>query len=136
ALKKGAPLASALGSGRLAMAGPDVPAGRYGEAGLKSLGLWEAVKDKTARGENVRAALALVARGEAALRIAYEHDAMAEPRARVVALFPAGSHPKIVYPVAITAQAKSPAAAAYLGFLSGPEAKAVFKKYGFSLLAR
>lgn len=126
------PIAAALGTGRIAMAGADVPAGRYGEAALTSLGVWDQVKDKAARGENVRAALQFVARGEAPLGIVYDTDAKVEPAVRIVGLFPAGSHPKILYPAAVTTSSKNPAAAAYVRFLGSPAATAIFRKYGFA----
>jgi molybdate transport system substrate-binding protein len=129
---RGMPLATALGSGRLAMAGPDVPAGRYGEAALTALGVWDKVKDRAARGENVRAALQFVARGEAPLGIVYDTDAMVEPAVRIVALFPAASHPRILYPAAVTAASKNPAAAGYVRFLASPAATVIFRKYGFA----
>jgi molybdate transport system substrate-binding protein len=131
-LKPGFPLAAALGSSRLAMAGPDVPAGRYGQASLTALGVWDSVKDKTARGENVRATLQFVVRGEAPLGIVYDTDAKAEPAVKIVGLFPDSSHPKIVYPGA--AVSKNPAAVAFLAWLHGAKGAAVFEKYGFAAL--
>jgi len=132
AIRRGFPLARALGQGRLAMAGPEVPAGRYGEASLTALGVWDQVKDRTARGENVRAALQFVARGEAPLGIVYDTDALAEPGVRIVGLFPDSSHPKIVYPgAALTA---NPQAAAFLAWLHGPKGAAAFKPFGFLAL--
>ena len=129
AIKRGFPLAQALGAGRLAMAGAEVPAGQYGEAALTALGVWDQVKAKTARGENVRAALQFVARGEAPLGIVYDTDAIAEPSVKIVGLFPDASHPKIVYPgAAITAK---PQAAAFLAWLHGPKGAAAFKPFGF-----
>lgn len=133
--KRGFPLAAALGPGRLAMAAPDVPAGRYGKAALTSLGVWDSVASKAAYGENVRAALTFVARGEAPLGVVYDTDAMVEPNVRIVALFPESSHPRIVYPAAVTAGSKNPSAAAYVRFLAGPAASAIFRKYGFKTLA-
>ena len=127
-------IARALGSGRLAMASSDVPAGRYGQAALTSLGVWPAVKDRAAFAENVRAAMMFVARGEAPLGIVYDTDAVVEPNVRILGLFPAGSHPPIVYPAAIVASSRSPAAASYLAFLKGPTAGAIFRKYGFKPL--
>jgi molybdate transport system substrate-binding protein len=128
---KGMPIARALGTGRLAMAGADVPAGRYGQAALRSLGVWDSVKERTALGENVRAALQFVARGEAPLGIVYDTDALVEPQVRIVALFPESSHPRILYPGAVTAGSKNPAATAYLRYLASPPATAIFHKYGF-----
>lgn len=131
-ITRGFPLARALGAGRLAMAGPEVPAGKYGEASLMALGVWDQVRDRTARGENVRAALQFVTRGEAPLGIVYDTDALAEPGVRIVGLFPDASHPRIVYPgAAITA---NPRAAAFLAWLHGPRAAAVFKPFGFTAL--
>src|SRR6516162_4392894 len=90
---------------------------------------------KFAMTENVRAALTLVARGEAPLGIVYETDAKVEPNVQIVGAFPADSHPPIVYPVASTVNAK-PEAARYLAFLRSPAAKAVFETYGFTVLVR
>jgi molybdate transport system substrate-binding protein len=134
AIRKDFPLAAALGSGRLAIAGPDVPAGRYGEAALTSLGVWDQVKDHTARGDNVRATLQFVARGEAPLGIVYDTDALSEPAVRVVGLFPDNSHPRIVYPGAVVAGSSNATAARFVTWLHGPQAAAIFGKYGFAAL--
>jgi molybdate transport system substrate-binding protein len=129
---RGFALAQALGAGRLAMAGAEVPAGKYGEASLRVLGVWDQVKDKTARGENVRATLQFVARGEAPLGIVYDTDALSEPSVKIVGLFPDASHPRIIYPgAALTANAQ---AAAFLTWLHGPKGAAAFKPYGFTAL--
>jgi molybdate transport system substrate-binding protein len=129
------PLAQALGDGRLALAGPDVPAGRYAEAALKALGAWDSVRSKVVLGENVRAAMRFVSRGEAPLGVVYDTDAKVDQNVKIVGLFPAGSHPPIVYPAAATSEA-GPAAAAYLAYLAGPQASAIFRKYGFRTLSR
>jgi molybdate transport system substrate-binding protein len=129
----GFPIARLIGSGRIAMADPDtVPAGKYGRAALEALGVWRDVRERVAAAENVRAALVLVSRGEAPFGIVYRTDAAADPRVRVVDTFPQNAHPPIVYPAAITAVGKPPAER-FLAWLSGPEAKAVFEKRGFSL---
>ncbi len=130
-IARGMPLAATLGADRLAVAGPDVPAGRYAQASLTALGVWDSVKDKLARGESVRAALAFVAQGETPLGIVYDTDAKVEPRVRIVALFPDDSHPPIVYPAALVAGAHNPHAGDCLKFLEGPEAGAIFRRYGF-----
>jgi len=128
------PLASALGDGRLAMADPDsVPAGKYGKAALEALGVWNATAPKVARAENVRAALLLVARGEAPFGIVYSTDAAAEPKVRTVGTFAANLHPPIVYPVAIIADSKSSATEPLLRFLRSGEARAIWQKFGFSV---
>jgi molybdate transport system substrate-binding protein len=128
-------LAGLLKGGRLAV--PDmaaVPAGRYAKAALESLGLFDKVKDRLAGTENVRVALALVARGEAPLGIVYATDAAAEPKVRVVGTFPPGSHPAISYPAAITAASTHPDAGAFLEFLGGETASRIFRARGFTVL--
>jgi molybdate transport system substrate-binding protein len=129
-------LAGLAGNGRIATGDVRaVPAGKYAKAALEKLGAWEKAAPRFAMAENVRAALALVTRREAALGIVYETDAKVEPGVKVVGVFPADSHPAIVYPVAATASAK-PEAAAYLAFLRSGIAKAVFEQYGFTFLVR
>jgi len=129
-------LAALAGSGRIATGDVRaVPAGLYAKAALEKLGLWSSVESKMAMAENVRAALVLVARGEAPLGIVYETDAKIDPGVKIIGMFPEDSHPPIIYPVAMTKDAK-PYAAPYLAFLSTPEAKAVFERYGFRLLAK
>ena len=129
-------LARILGPGRLAMADPQtVPAGRYGKAALEKLGLWDGVSGQIAPTDTVRTALGFVARGEAPLGLVYASDAVAEPKVAVVATLPKTSHPKIVYPGAVTRNAQSPKEAkAFLTWLKGSQARAVFLKNGFSPL--
>jgi molybdate transport system substrate-binding protein len=130
-LDPGGSLPAALGGGRLAVADPDlVPAGRYARSALQSIGAWEAVRSQLVPAENVRVALAFVARGEAALGIVYATDARVEPRVAVIATFPATSHAPIVYPAALLRGA-SPAARDFFRYLHGPEARAVFAAAGF-----
>jgi len=129
-------LAALAGDGRIATGDVRaVPAGLYAKAALEKLGVWSAVQAKLAMAENVRAALALVARGEAPLGIVYETDAKIDPGVKIVGVFPADSHPPIVYPAALTKDAK-PDAAAYLAFLSTAAAKSIFERYGFAFLPR
>jgi molybdate transport system substrate-binding protein len=121
-----------LGDGRLALADPDaVPAGRYARAALEHLGEWPHVSARLAPAENVRAALALVERGEVALGVVYATDAQASAKVRVVETFPAESHPPIRYPAAILAESSHPDTAALLAFLASPEAARIFARHGF-----
>jgi molybdate transport system substrate-binding protein len=130
------PLAASLGEGRLAMAGVDaVPAGKHGKAALQSLGVWDAVKDRIAQAENVRAALRLVSRGEVPLGIVYASDAKADPGVKVLGVFPEDSYPSIVYPVAEVARADSLGTSAFLQYLRTPEAKRQFEANGFAVIA-
>jgi molybdate transport system substrate-binding protein len=134
-LEKGVDLAALLGDGKLAMADVKaVPAGKYGKAALESLGAWAAVEAKVAQAENVRAALKLVATGEAALGIVYVTDAHAEPAVKVVATFPAESHPAIIYPAAVVAGSKNADAAGFVTFLQSPKALDIFKAEGFTVV--
>jgi molybdate transport system substrate-binding protein len=127
----GFPLAAALGAGRLAVGDPDsVPAGRYARAALTQLGVWDSVVGRLARAENVRAALVLVDRGEVPLGIVYRTDALIDKGVRIVGTFAQGSHPPIVYPVALTVSAK-PGAQEFVDYLRTSAATAIFVKYGF-----
>jgi molybdate transport system substrate-binding protein len=135
-IRQGFDLARLAGDGRVATGDVRaVPVGRYAKAALENLGAWDAAMPKLAMAENVRAALALVARSEAPLGIVYETDAKIEPGVKVVGIFPEGTHPPITYPVALTISAK-PAAERYLSYLRSQAAKVIFEKYGFSFLIR
>jgi molybdate transport system substrate-binding protein len=134
----GMPLAKALGGGRLAIGDTvAVPAGKYAKASLTKLGVWASVEGRLAPSDNVRSALTFVARGETPLGVVYATDARSEPRVKVVAVLPEDSHPKIVYPAAVTAQAMRPGeAASFVGFLQGSEAQGLFRAAGFMPLRR
>lgn len=132
----GLDLPALLDGGRLAMALVDaVPAGIYGREALTSLGLWEAVAPRVAQSDNVRAALALVATGEAPFGIVYATDAAAEPSVGIVGTFPPGSHPPIVYPAAGIAGRVAAPQDAFLAFLRSEPARAAFARQGFTVLA-
>ncbi|GLK76582.1 molybdate ABC transporter substrate-binding protein [Methylopila jiangsuensis] len=136
-LKPGVDLAGLLGDGRLAMGETSsVPAGKYGKAALETLGVWSAVEPKVAGAESVRAALALVSRGEAPLGIVYKTDAAADPKVKIVGTFPEDSHPPIVYPVAQLKDSKSPNASAFLKRLTSAPARADFEAAGFAVLPK
>ncbi len=129
-------LAALAGDGRIATGDVRaVPAGLYAKAALEKLGIWASVEPKLAMAENVRAALILVARGEAPLGIVYATDAKVEANVKIVGVFPEDSHPPIIYPAALTANAK-PDAAPYLAFLRSQTAKSIFESYGFEFLIK
>lgn len=129
-------LAALAGDGRVVTGDVRaVPAGKYAKAALEKLGAWTAVESKMAMAENVRAALALVARGEAPLGIVYETDAKVEPGVKIVGRFPESSHPPIVYPAALTAKAK-PEGTPYMTFLRSATAQVFFERYGFTYLVK
>jgi molybdate transport system substrate-binding protein len=127
-------LSKLIGDGKIATGDvKSVPVGKYAKAALEKLGAWAAAEPKFAMAENVRAALLLVSRGEAALGIVYSTDAKVDPGVKIVGTFPADSHPAIIYPVAATTTAKAEAAD-YLAFLRSLAAKTIFEKYGFKFL--
>jgi molybdate transport system substrate-binding protein len=127
-------LAKLAGDGKIATGDVKaVPVGKYARAALEKLGAWQAAEPKFAMAESVRAALTLVARGEAVLGIVYSTDAKVEPGVKIVGTFPADSHPPIIYPVAATTTAKTETAD-YLAFLRSTAAKAILEKYGFTFL--
>jgi len=120
-------------AGRLAMGDPaHVPAGIYARQALEHLGLWQAVADRLAPTDNVRAALALVARGEAALGVVYATDAAIAPDVRVLSTLPGTSHAPITYPFAITRDGDSAEARAFLAFIASSEGLAIFRRFGFT----
>ena len=129
-------LAGLVGEGRLAMALVEaVPAGIYGRAALESLGLWESVAPRVAQADNVRAALAFVATGEAPYGIVYATDAVAEDDVTVIGTFPADTHPPILYPAAALAGRDTPPTQAFLDYLGGAEAREAFEAQGFGVVA-
>jgi molybdate transport system substrate-binding protein len=129
-------LARLAGDGRIATGDARaVPVGLYAKAALQKLGLWEAVEPKLAMVGNVRAALVLVARGEAPLGIVYATDAKVEPAVKIIGVFPENLHEPIAYPAAATIVAKA-TAAAYLTFLRSAAARSIFESFGFSFIAK
>ncbi len=123
-----------LGDGYLAMADPDhVPAGLYGKEALEALGAWREVSRLVVRGNNVRATLALVERGEVPLGIVYQTDATASERSRIVALFPESTHTPIQYPLALVAGQSTDGAQAFYDYLLSPEAAVIFEQHGFTV---
>ena len=136
----GLDLAGLLAGGKLSMALVDsVPAGQYGKAALESLGLWASVEPQVAQSENVRAALSLVALGEAPYGIVYASDAIADDGAddavSVVGTFPADSHKPVTYPAAITRGSTNAAVAAgFMAYLSSDAGDAIFAAQGFTIL--
>jgi molybdate transport system substrate-binding protein len=129
-------LARLAGDGRIATGDARaVPVGIYAKAALQKLGLWDAVEPKLAMVGNVRAALVLVARGEAPLGIVYATDAKVEPAVKIIGVFPENLHEPIVYPAAATVTAKA-AATPYITFLRSAAARLIVESFGFSFLAK
>lgn len=131
---EGLDLKALLDGGKLAMGlTTSVPAGIYGRAALEHFGLWDDVAGQVAEVDSVRAALMLVALGEAPLGIVYETDARTEPRVSVIATFPEDSHPPIVYPLAEIAGNGSDNASFLRRYLVGADARRIFESHGFGV---
>ena len=123
-----------LGNEKLAMANPDsVPAGKYGKQALEQLQVWSSVEKNVVRSENVRTALALVSRGEAAFGIVYRTDALADKNVRIVDTFPANTHPVIIYPIGQIKESTSTVAKPLLDYLKSATAADIWTKYGFQV---
>ncbi len=131
-LEKGFDLPGAF-AGRWCSCGPEVPIGQYSKQALTALGWWEALEPRLAAAPDVRSALAFVERGECAVGVVYETDAKVSDKVEVLGIFPAGSHSPVLYPAALVQGAK-PAAQGFLDFLLSPQADAIFRKYGFTVL--
>ncbi len=135
ALQPGLDLATLIGYNKIAMGTIlSVPAGKYGKAAFEALGMWEKLSQNVVQTDNVRAALLLVSRKEAALGVVYKTDAVADKNVTVIATFPPGSHPPIIYPMGLVATSQNPMATAYLSFLRSREARAFFEEQGFTVL--
>ncbi|MHA1108149.1 MAG: molybdate ABC transporter substrate-binding protein [Alphaproteobacteria bacterium] len=133
-IERNFPLARLLGAGRLALADPNhVPAGIYAKQALSALGIWQAVGGRAARTRDVRGALALVERGEAAAGIVYATDAGISKRVRIIASFPRATHAPIVYNAALVRGRDHGAARKFFAFLTSPPARATFARHGFTI---
>jgi len=127
-------ISTLAGAGRIATGDPDsVPVGLYFRQAMERAGQWAAIEPKLARADSVRAALALVERGEAPLGVVYATDAAVSKKVKVIGVFPEFMHDFIVYPFALVAGKDSTAAKALLAYLSTNDAKAVWVKYGFKV---
>ncbi|PNG27960.1 molybdate ABC transporter substrate-binding protein [Methylocella silvestris] len=136
-IEPGFDLAGQTGGGKIAVCTiTSCPGGVYGKESLVALGVWDKVEPKLAQSDNIRAALNLVARGEARFGIVYATDAKAEPKVRVVGVFPSSSHSPIVYPVAVLEGSKNPEAASFVAYLSSQAAVKILLEQGFSILSK
>jgi molybdate transport system substrate-binding protein len=114
-----------------------VPAGKYAQDVLTSLGIYDQVNAKAVLAKDVRQVLTYVETGDVDAGIVYKTDALSSAKVKVVVQAPADSHSPVIYPVAVIKASKNAAAAkAFEDFLSGPQADTIFEKYGFSLASR
>jgi molybdate transport system substrate-binding protein len=128
-------LAGLIGDGKLAMGlTSSVPAGQYGKEALTSLGIWQTVAPSVVEADSVRAALKLVATGEADYGIVFATDALGDEKVGTIGTFPEDSHRPILYPAAVVASSTAPEAQAFLDGLSSAAAGAIFAAQGFIVL--
>jgi molybdate transport system substrate-binding protein len=118
---------------QIALGEPEsVPAGKYAEEVLTSLGILDVVKPKAVYGKDVRQVLNYVATGNVDAGIVYSSDAKVSDDVKVVATASEDSHSPVVYPIAVLHNSKNPEAAKELeDFLFTSEAKTIFEEYGF-----
>ena len=125
-----------LTQSRYAMAEPNsVPAGRYARQALISQGIWQQAQPYAVFAENVRVALAMVARGDVGSAIVYGSDVAIEPRVRVLVEFKSSHHDAVLYPSALTTRAGA-AAQSLQDYLQGPAAGKIFEKLGFTAVKK
>jgi molybdate transport system substrate-binding protein len=122
---------------RIALGDPSaVPAGVYARGYLQAAGLWPQVAPKIVPVANVRAALTVVENGSADAAIVYETDAALATTAVTAFVVTGPAAPRIVYPAAVVAHSRQrDAAARFLSFLTGAQAAAIFRRFGFTPLA-
>ena len=117
---------------KIALAGENVPAGKYAKAALETLNVWAAVAPHVVRAEDVRLTLRWVSGADADGGVVYRTDAKADPAVKIAFEFPADSHAPIVYPAAVVkGSARAKDAARFLEFCRGVKARAIFEKHGF-----
>ncbi len=130
-------LAGATGDSKIAVCTiVSCPGGIYAKEALENLGVFANVEPKLAQADNIRTALTLVSRGEAKFGIVYATDAKADPRVKVVGIFPEATHSPIIYPVALVATSINPDAASFLTYLSSPAASKILTEQGFTILLK
>jgi molybdate transport system substrate-binding protein len=124
----------ALPPGRIATGDPaHVPAGKYAKQALTNLGVWPDAEPRLARADNVRGAMVLVERGEAAAGIVYSTDAAVSKQVAIAGTFPETSHEPITYPIALVRSGDQGAARTFYAYLTSAEARAIFTRHGFAV---
>jgi len=113
-----------------------VPAGEYGRQVLQAMHVWDPVQEKLVLAKDVRQVLSYVETGNADAGIVYATDARESDKVRVAAIAPDDSHLPVVYPVAVLKDCRNiPAARALVAFLTGPYARGVFARHGFTTVS-
>ena len=122
---------------RIAIGNPkNVPAGQYAKQAMDKAGVYAALEQaqKFVLTDDVRHALMYADQGEVDGAFVYATDALLAKNAKLLFTVDAALHEPITYPMLLTAAgAKNATAKAFYDHLSGAEAKAVLKKYGFTV---
>ena len=134
AIQPGFDIAGLIGKGNKLVTGDpaNVPVGIYAKKALETLGVWAQADPLIARSDSVRAALALVERGEAPLGIVYGTDARSSSKVKVVGVFPPDSYPPIRYPFVIVTDRQTPAVQSFFAYITQASAAPVYESYGFT----
>ena len=118
----------------IAIGDESVPVGQYTQQIYEYLGTWDAIKAKANLGQNVRAVLSWVASGDVDCGIVYATDAASTDGVKIAAEAPEGSHAPVIYPAAVVEGSQhAEAAQAFLDYLSGDTARALFIAAGFTM---
>ena len=122
---------------RLAIGNPaTVPAGKYAEETLKSLGLWDSLKTRLVYAEHVRQVMDYVARNEVEAGMVFLTDAIAgNDDLKVIARAPLTSHKPVVYTIAAIKGSKhgTEAARNFIATVVSGEGREVLRKHGFTV---
>jgi molybdate transport system substrate-binding protein len=136
-IERGAQALTAPDVRRVAIANPrHAPYGRAAEAALRTLGVYEAVKERLVFGENVAQTAQFVQSGSADAGIIALSLALAPELARQGRYheLPLDSYPRMDQAGIILGRARDPLAArSFRDFVLGPVGRATLKRYGFFL---
>ena len=110
-----------------------VPAGKYAEETLKTLGLWEMLRTKMVYAEHVRQAMDYVTRGEVDAGMVFLTDAIARGgELKIIAEAPDSSHKSVVYTIAaIKGTRDETTTRDFIAFVMSKEGREILKKHGF-----
>lgn len=112
-----------------------VPVGQYAVDVFNFYNIMEQIQSKIIYGKDVKEVLTWVETANVDAGVVYSTDARASSNVKIAATAPADSHKAIIYPAGVVKASKNnDAAVAFVTYLSSDAAKAVFEKYGFTIL--
>ena len=117
--------------GTLSLCVSSAPCGEYAERVLSAAGV-ELDEGRVSRGQDVRATLGAVSRGDADAAIVYQTDAAAAGDAVETVPLPGASEVVAQYPIAVVAGTAAPeVAAAFVDHVRGPTGQQILRRAGF-----